>query len=147
MEREHEEAMRADFAELVRLRHEVFHAEDSGQPAAEIDRLDYQRYDIDTRWMKSPHHTEWGYLHTAYNDWVRAPHATRRFLDWVEHYRELGHEQVTEVEQRSLEQARELAGETFQVDYERNTPDAARFTPETPVPTFGRTRQSVERRR
>ncbi|WP_107656041.1 hypothetical protein [Nocardia suismassiliense] len=149
MEREHEEAMRVDFAELVRLRDEVFHAEDLGQPASEIDRLADQRYDIDARWLGSPHHEDWRYLHTAYNDWVRAPEATRRFLDWIEHYRDLGHEQVSQVQQRSLEQARELAGETFQVDYERNAPDVARFTPDTPVPVFGaaRQRRGIERGR
>ncbi|MFC9434004.1 hypothetical protein [Nocardia sp. NPDC057030] len=58
-----------------------------------------------------------------------------------------GDQQLTEVEQRSIEQARELSGNTSAVDYEPNAPDAARFTPEMPDLGFGPTRRRVERGR
>ncbi|MEU7141710.1 hypothetical protein ABZ942_19825 [Nocardia sp. NPDC046473] len=149
MEREHEEAMRVDFAEHTRLNAELFHAEYLDRWDADTDEQARQRDQIHERWSASPHAEQWNYLRKAHHGWGLHPDRTRQFMDWVEHYRDLGHDQVTDVQRRSLEQARELAGETFPVDYERNAPDVARFTPQTPVPVFGaaRQRRGIERGR
>ncbi|WP_191094281.1 hypothetical protein [Nocardia colli] len=147
MEHEHEDAMRTDFAELVRLRDEVVHAEVSDCPDTEVEALDDQRHTLDQRWTNGPHSEAWQHLCAAYTNWEQDPEGVRRFLAWTEHYREIGYEQLTAVERRNIEQARELSGNTFHVDYERNAPDAARFTPEVPVPAFGPARRRIERGR
>ncbi|PXX66927.1 hypothetical protein DFR70_103682 [Nocardia tenerifensis] len=147
MEPEHEDAMRTDFAELVRLRDEVLHAEVLDRPNSEVKALDDQRHNLEQRWSNGPHAQAWKHLCSAYRDWERNPERVRQFLAWTEHYRDIGHERLTAVEQRNIEQARELSGNTFHVDYERNAPDAARFTPEMPVPAFGPVRRRIERGR
>ncbi|MFD6156386.1 hypothetical protein ACFWF7_38695 [Nocardia sp. NPDC060256] len=143
MEREHEDAMRTDFAERVRLNEELFHAENLGSWDSDSDEQARRRDEINSRWSAGPHAEQWAYLNKAHHSWEWDPKLTRDYMDWLDHYRRLGHEMVDDIQRRSLEQTQELSGNTFQVGYERNAPDVARFTADTPVPVFGTARQRL----
>ncbi|QLY34002.1 hypothetical protein [Nocardia huaxiensis] len=150
MEPEHEEAMRADFAECVRLTDEIYHAEHLGATNQELDQYERSINRLGTAWTQGPHHEEWHYLRRAFAAWTSDPDAARRHLEWARYCRdEVGQDQLTAVQWRSIEQAQELSGNTFAVDYERNAPDVYRCAPGTPIPKFGadRDRAPIERSR
>ncbi|MFD0000159.1 hypothetical protein [Nocardia sp. NPDC127526] len=150
MQPEHEEAMRADFAERVRLIDEVYHAEHLDATSQEIEQYHRGIDRLDTAWSQGPHQQEWHYLRIAYTSWTRDANGARQHLDWARYYRdEIGQDQLTAVQWRSIEQAQELSGNTFAVDYERNAPDTYRCAPGTPIPKFGadRDRAPIERER
>lgn len=149
MEREREDAMRTDFAERVRLNEELFHAEYLDRWDSGSDEQARRRDEINARWSAGPDAEQWSYLGKAHRSWSWDPEQMRDYMDWLDHYRDLGHEMVDEVRRRSLEQTQELSGNTFQVGYESNTADAARFTPEVPLPVFGAARRvrKIERGR
>ncbi|MEV0294224.1 hypothetical protein [Nocardia sp. NPDC050710] len=102
MEREHEEAMRADFAEQVDLERKAYRP---GVTDADIDAIFGQRDEIEKRWDRGPHAEHWGYLSDAYDDWSRSPETMRRFQENVDYNGGYG---LTDVQRRSQEQARTL---------------------------------------
>ncbi|WP_040698934.1 hypothetical protein [Nocardia vinacea] len=102
MEREHEEAMRADFTTYVELGRQMYRPSTS---EAEIQLLDMQQQVVADRWESGPHAEHWNYLEDAREDWRRAPDTMRRFLDNVDHNGGYG---LTEIQRRSQEQARDL---------------------------------------
>lgn len=104
MEREHEEAMRAEFVELNVMAQRAY-ADDTTE--AEIDRFFIEGEKTDQRWYSGPHAAEWGYLRDAFSDWHRAPGTMHRLLADVEHNGGYG---MSEVQYRSQLQARELTG-------------------------------------
>ncbi|MVU79483.1 hypothetical protein GPX89_19820 [Nocardia sp. ET3-3] len=150
MQPEHEEAMRVDFAERVRLTDEMGLALQTSATEAELADLDMQRNSIDIGWYRGPHAKDWRYLNIAFNTWAFAPEQARQHLDWAKYYRdEVGQDQLTPLQWRSIEQAQELSGNTFEVPYERNAPDTYRCAPGTPILRFGadRDRPPIERGR
>ncbi|MBF6226028.1 hypothetical protein IU470_13075 [Nocardia abscessus] len=104
MEREHEEAMRAEFARYTQLGEDMYRP---GTTDAELDRMVAQRRETDQRWGEGPHAEHWSYLSDAYEDWRQAPDTMFRFLDNIDHN---GGEGVTDLQHRSLRQAGQLAG-------------------------------------
>ncbi|MFE3195019.1 hypothetical protein ACFXHA_38855 [Nocardia sp. NPDC059240] len=149
MEFEHEEAMRTDFAERIRLTYERNHAEfELGATPDELAGIDAARRRIEQAWEAGPHSRDWRYLGIAFRTWACAPEDARQHLEWARYYRdEVGQDQLDPVQWRSLEQAQELSGNTFEVDYERNGPDTYRHAPGTPILEFGNTRRQIERGR
>ncbi|WP_330183840.1 hypothetical protein OHB26_09545 [Nocardia sp. NBC_01503] len=142
--------MRSDFAEHVRLTDELAHAMNQRATQPEIDDISRRRTQIDTGWYTGPHATDWRHLNLAFETWQFAPEQARRHLSWAQYYRdEVGQDQLTPVQWRNIEQAQELSSNTFEVDYERNAPDAYRWSPDTPTPTFGtdRPHRSIQRER
>ncbi|QUN18007.1 hypothetical protein [Nocardia seriolae] len=147
MHREHEETMRVDFAEHVRLTSEMVLALSSGT-RTELHELDAQRSRLDLSWQQGPHAEDWRYLNKAYSAWAFAPEQARQHLDWARYYRdEIGQDQLSAVQWRSIEQAQELSGNAFEVPYERNAPDTYRCAPGTPILEFGADRRRIERER
>ncbi|QVI22905.1 hypothetical protein KHQ06_08055 [Nocardia tengchongensis] len=117
---------------------------------AELEALNTQRNRLDGFWYRGPHAEQWRYLNRAFSTWAFAPEEARKHFEWAEYYRdEIGQDQLTAVQWRSVEQAQELSGNTFQVDYERNAPDTYRCAPGTPILRFGadRDRPPIERER
>ncbi|MBF6299507.1 hypothetical protein IU459_18450 [Nocardia amamiensis] len=104
MEREHEEAMRAEFARFTQLGEDMYQP---GTTDAELDRITAQRRETDQRWGEGPHAEHWSYLTDAYEDWRQAPDTMFRFLDNIDHNSGDG---VTDLQNRSLRQAGQLAG-------------------------------------
>ncbi|MGY1946164.1 hypothetical protein [Nocardia asiatica] len=104
MEREHEEAMRTEFAEYTKLTEQMYRPDATD---TDIDRITQQRSEIGQRWGEGPHAEHWSYLSDAYEDWRQAPDTMLRFLDNIDHN---GGEGVTDVQHRSLRQAGQLAG-------------------------------------
>lgn len=104
MHREHEEAMRADFAEMDAMAQRAY-APDATQAA--IDRFYAEGERTDRRWYSGPHAAEWGYLRDAYADWAHSPAAMHRLIADVEHNGGFG---MSEVQYRSQLQARALTG-------------------------------------
>ncbi|QIS13644.1 hypothetical protein [Nocardia arthritidis] len=104
MEREHEEAMRADYEQYHQLGRAMYA---DGVTDTDIDRLDQQRGEVARRWEAGPHAEHWAYLSDAADDWQRAPKVMGRMLDNIDHNDGYG---VTEVEYRSQQQARQLTG-------------------------------------
>ncbi|WP_433562321.1 hypothetical protein ACQP1O_33220 [Nocardia sp. CA-151230] len=135
--------MRTDFAERVRLTGEIDHATyELAATPQELADLDARRRQLDSAWETRPHSRDWHYLNTAFRTWAYAPEHGRQHLEWARYYRdEVGQDQLTAVQWRSIEQAQELSGNTFDVPYERNAPDTYRCAPGTPIPKFGADRQ------
>ncbi|MET9025626.1 hypothetical protein ABZW96_08365 [Nocardia sp. NPDC004168] len=132
MEREHEEAMRAEFARFTQLGEDMYRP---GTTDAECDRMVEQRRETDQRWSEGPHAEHWSYLSDAYEDWRQAPDTMFRFLDNIDHN---GGEGVTDLQNRSLRQAGQLAGR----DSEKVRDAARRYihraTSQQPTPRSGR---------
>ncbi|MFC9434008.1 hypothetical protein [Nocardia sp. NPDC057030] len=104
MEREHEEAMRADFARWQAMLDNTFPIETETE-LEERTRAD----ETELRWSDGPYSAYWNYLNDAYEDWQRRPETMGRFLDSVDEDRAAGHfVGVTGVEYRSQLQARDL---------------------------------------
>ncbi|MGN2634591.1 hypothetical protein ACTD5D_30960 [Nocardia takedensis] len=120
MHREHEDHMRGEYEQYHRLGQDMYQAETD----AEIDRISAQREQIADRWQAGPHAQHWEYLGDAHEDWQRAPDTMRRFMDNVEFNRDrrTGLSNLTEVQQRSQEQARALTGN----DHPRPRPQRGR---------------------
>ncbi|WP_431963283.1 hypothetical protein [Nocardia sp. bgisy134] len=104
MQREHEEAMRVDYAEHDRLSRAMFA---DGVTDTDIDRIDQQRITIEQRWRSGPHVEHWDYLSDAHEDWRGSPKVMHRLLADVDHNGGAG---MTDVEHRSQQQARQLTG-------------------------------------
>ncbi|WP_067478746.1 hypothetical protein [Nocardia amamiensis] len=138
MEREHEEAMRAEFAEYTQLTEQMYRPDATD---AEIDNICDQRRQIDQRWGEGPHAEHWGYLSDAYEDWRQAPDTMFRFIDNIAH----NGGGVTDVQHRSLLQAGQLAGRSSQQVRDAARRYTARATSEQPTPRSDRTQ--VERGR
>ncbi|MGK8559557.1 hypothetical protein [Nocardia gipuzkoensis] len=125
MEREHEEAMRADFTTYAELERQMF------RPSVteyEIELIDMRQHELAGRWESGPHAEHWRYLNDAYEDWRRSPDTMLRLVDNLAHN---GGEGATEVERRSLLQAGQLAvrdSQTVRDAFERHTNP----TPEQP---------------
>ncbi|MGK8525161.1 hypothetical protein ACRS6B_28130 [Nocardia asteroides] len=103
MEREHEEAMRIEFARYTQL------GEDMQQPTAtdaDCDRITAQRREIGQRWADGPHAEHWGYLDDAYEDWRRSPEPMFRLVDNIVYNDGAG---ATELQYRSLQHSLHLA--------------------------------------
>ncbi|WP_435590787.1 hypothetical protein [Nocardia sp. bgisy118] len=105
MQREHEEAMRADYTEHDALGRQMFA---DGVTDADIDRIDTQRVEIEKRWHSGPHAEHWAYLSDAHEDWRQAPKTMQRMLADADHNGP-GYG-LTDIERRSQEQARALTG-------------------------------------
>lgn len=120
MEREHEEAMRADFTARTRL---IASATDDGVTEAKIDQIFTDAAKIAERWTAGPHREQWQFLSDAEQDWRERPDTMRRFLDNVEHNRAQGWDgDLDEVQRRSLYQARELTQPTQRTQPTENRP-------------------------
>ncbi|WP_329405978.1 hypothetical protein OG563_30510 [Nocardia vinacea] len=104
MEREHEEAMRGDYQQHYQLGRDMLR---DGVTDADIDQLDASRVEIEKRWQSGPHAEHWNYLADAQHDWEHSPGTMSRFMENVDHNGGFG---LSEIEQRSQEQARELTG-------------------------------------
>lgn len=107
MEREHEEAMRREFAEQAELERG---ARQAGVTETRIEEIYRQSGEYDQRWLSGPHAEHWQYLSDAYRDCQERPDTMRRFLDNIAHNRAHGYDgDVTDTEHRSLLQAYDLA--------------------------------------
>ncbi|WP_406272524.1 hypothetical protein OH799_32930 [Nocardia sp. NBC_00881] len=104
MEREHEEAMRADYSTYAELGRQMFRPSTS---EAEIQLIDMQQQVLADRWESGPHAQHWQYLDDAHEDWKRSPKVMVRMLADIDHNGGAG---VSGVQRRSLEQARQLTG-------------------------------------
>ncbi|NKY48374.1 hypothetical protein [Nocardia cerradoensis] len=112
MQREHEEAMRAEFAEKVALERTMFNA---GVTDAEFDRMSRRSNDIDNRWASGPHAEHWAFLGDAHHDWQHNPETMERFRADIAHNLATdGHVGLSDVQVRSLEQARTLTQQQSQ---------------------------------
>ncbi|QLY33969.1 hypothetical protein H0264_18590 [Nocardia huaxiensis] len=106
MEREHEEAMRADFRERTALQLSGYQP---GVTEDQIDQIYGKVRQIDDRWTAGPHASRWQYLSDAYDDFSDRPETMDRFLDNIEFNRAQGWDGgLDEVQRRSLYQAKEL---------------------------------------
>ncbi|QBS40396.1 hypothetical protein [Nocardia sp. CS682] len=104
MEREHEEAMRADFARWQALLDSTFPIETEAE-FEQRARAD----EIELRWSDGPHSAHWHYLNDAFEDWRHSPDTMRRFLDGVSYDRASGnHDGMTDTQYRSQLQARDV---------------------------------------
>ncbi|WP_459549904.1 hypothetical protein [Nocardia sp. X0981] len=103
MQREHEEAMRGDFQDLI----EAYRQQAQPETAeSEQDGLARIGSTIDRRWRSGPYAEQWGFLRAAYNECRQRPDTVRRRLDSIAHSRAQGRDGgVTDIELRSLEQA------------------------------------------
>ncbi|WP_433629114.1 hypothetical protein [Nocardia sp. CA-120079] len=104
MEREHEEAMRADYQQHYQLGLDMFRDRIT---ETDIERLDSDRIEIEKRWQDGPHTEQWAYLSDAQHDWERSPATMSRFMENVDHNGGYG---LTDIQRRSQQQARELTG-------------------------------------
>ncbi|MEU7633855.1 hypothetical protein AB0C34_28405 [Nocardia sp. NPDC049220] len=104
MEREHEEAMRADYTTYTELGRQMLRPSTS---AAEIQAIDMQQQIVADRWEFGPRAQHWQYLEDADEDWKRSPKVMARMLDNIDHSGGAG---VSDVQRRSPEQARQLTG-------------------------------------
>lgn len=108
MQREHEEAMRADFDRLVNLSDQmetgITHP-DSTMTDEQIVAIDAQQQELETRWTGGPHAQHWQYLSDAHQDWRQAPDTMRRFAENTAHEGGCG---LTDIEARSQRQAADL---------------------------------------
>ncbi|MFF0495758.1 hypothetical protein ACFYU5_05085 [Nocardia aobensis] len=106
MQREHEEAMRAEFAERVSLENKRL---DPATTDAELDRIWERTSDINERWAAGPHAEQWEFLNDAYYDWQRSPQVMERVRADLAHNQAQGDPGgFDEVQMRSIEQTRQL---------------------------------------
>ncbi|MFE9323538.1 hypothetical protein ACIHDR_19485 [Nocardia sp. NPDC052278] len=109
MEREHEDAMRADFADAERINAEAFRDYRAGRCSeVEFQQRINQYADIDDRWMDGPHREQWVYLRYACDDWQLKPKAMQRKLAATDTSPAEASANVSDVERRSLVQAWEI---------------------------------------
>ncbi|BCK57396.1 hypothetical protein [Nocardia wallacei] len=106
MEREHEEAMRREFAERVELNHSAYR---SGVTEQQMDALYDHSRQYNQRWLNGPHAEHWQFLDDAYHDWRDRPDTMRRLTENLRHGRATGDNGgFTDVQYRSVEQAGRL---------------------------------------
>jgi len=108
MQREHEEAMRADFDRYVDLSDQKTYGliqREDPITAEQLDAIATEREIIADRWREGPHAEHWGYLDDAHHDWREAPDTMRRMREDIAHNGGFG---VTEIQTRSLDQAATL---------------------------------------
>ncbi|MGK8487101.1 hypothetical protein [Nocardia asiatica] len=132
MEREHEQAMRVEFARYTQLGEDMYRP---GTTDAEFDRMVEQRRETDQRWGEGPHAEHWSYLTDAYEDWRQAPDTMFRFLDNIDHNGGFG---VTDLQNRSLRQAGQLAGRDSEKVRDAARRYTDRATSQQPTPRAGR---------
>ncbi|MEV6361327.1 hypothetical protein [Nocardia asteroides] len=109
MQREHEEAMRADFDQLIDLSDQRTHGlirRDNPITGEQVTAISNQQEAIQDRWREGPHAEHWGYLEDAHHDWRHAPDTMRRMREDIAANGGFG---VTDIEARSLKQAGALA--------------------------------------
>ncbi|MFE3195021.1 hypothetical protein ACFXHA_38865 [Nocardia sp. NPDC059240] len=106
MHREHEELMRREFFEQAQLGRTQAQTRSDYQ----YERLAVARAEYDDRWLAGPHADQWAFLSASYDDWQRAPKTMAKFMDNLDRIRaHPGFDfTVTDVQRRSLEQARDL---------------------------------------
>lgn len=105
MNHEREQAMRADYTTVAAMRRRAWES----SPSAETDRLAEGVRQISHRWLAGPDAAQWRYLDDAFFDWRGRPDTMARRLWNIDHDRALGYDgEVTDVEHRSLLQARDL---------------------------------------
>ncbi|MGQ4620013.1 hypothetical protein [Nocardia sp. R7R-8] len=138
MEREHEEAMRAEFARYTQLG-DMYRP---GTTDAGLGRIVAQRRETDQRWGEGPHAEHWNYLSDVYADWRQAPDTMFRLLDNIDHN---GGDGVTDLQHRSLRQAGQLAGRSSEKVREAARRYIDHATSPQPTPRAGRAQ--VERGR
>ncbi|MGW4125871.1 hypothetical protein [Nocardia sp. NPDC004711] len=109
MHSEHEEAMRFDFQDRVAL---SWKALQPGVTDAQISEIECRMSEYDQRWQAGPHAMEWDFLHAAYTDWRDQPQLMAKFAEDLRVnptvYADYG---LTDVQRRSLDQARTIAHE------------------------------------
>ncbi|MFC8385840.1 hypothetical protein [Nocardia sp. NPDC057272] len=112
MQREHEEAMRADFDRHADLSDQmetgVTHP-DSTMTDEQILAIDAQQQELEQRWAGGPHAEHWQYLSDAHDDWRQAPDTMRRMHENIAHNDGCF---VTDIESRSQDQAASLYART-----------------------------------
>ena len=112
MQREHEEAMRAEFSERIELENKRF---DPSTTDADLDRIWDRTSEINQRWAGGPHAEHWEFLNDAHHDWKRSPETMERFRADIAHNQEIsGHVGLSDIQLRSLEQARDLTQPTVE---------------------------------
>ncbi|MFI5716080.1 hypothetical protein [Nocardia sp. NPDC051750] len=101
MQREHEEAMRIDFQDLLETRRQA----QTELTESERDALTRISSGIDQRWRSGPYAEQWRFLRAAHDEYRDRPDAGRQLLDSITYNRDQGRDGgVTDVEVRSLEQ-------------------------------------------
>ncbi|WP_036499208.1 hypothetical protein [Nocardia aobensis] len=120
---EHEEAMRADFAERAALDRQLDERDTDPATAERVcDRIDA----IDDRWDTGPHARQWAFLHHVYADWDTRPVAMSEDLDRLRAERAAGHDiGLSDVEFRSVEQAGALI-DPHLIQHEQQRPQRSR---------------------
>ncbi|MFJ2665688.1 hypothetical protein ACIO14_15175 [Nocardia fluminea] len=107
MQREHEEAMRDDFARLIDLEVSVTAAiAGNGTSEQQLYAWGDQRDELDRSWSNGPHRDQWKFLDRAYEQWRTDP------TSMIERYADLAHNpntEVDEVRRRSIAQAAAIA--------------------------------------
>lgn len=112
MQREHEEAMRADYdrhADLSDQRETGLSHPDSTMTEEQLDAIGSQQRELNQRWANGPHAEHWQYLSDAHDDWQQAPKTMRRMRENIAHN---GGDFVTDIESRSQDQAAGLYART-----------------------------------
>ncbi|WP_458686409.1 hypothetical protein [Nocardia tengchongensis] len=109
MHSEHEEAMRWEFRDCIAMSWKALRPGVTGTEAEEI-ACGIAEYD--QRWQSGPHAREWNFLCAAYSDWREQPENMRKLAEDLRInptvYADGG---MTEVQRRSLDQARNIAHE------------------------------------
>lgn len=106
MQREHEEAMRADFTARIELGNQRLAP---GVTEADFDRIEARTGEIDRRWETGPYAEQWEFLNDAHHDWSHSPAVMERMRADIAHNQQAGGGVgFSEVQLRSLEQARIL---------------------------------------
>ncbi|MFE3958598.1 hypothetical protein ACFXPS_31045 [Nocardia sp. NPDC059091] len=109
MYREHEEAMRSEFYERVGI---GLTALAPGITDGQADEIYRRVGEFDRRWLSGPHAQEWAFLDAAYTDWRDQPQLMAKFVEDLRVnptvYVDYG---LTDVQRRSLDQARTIAHE------------------------------------
>lgn len=142
MQREHEEAMREDFARYVDLADQVDKGLTLPGPFGEQELLaiDAQQEELRERWRSGPHAEHWNYLEDAREDWRAYPDTMSRMHDNVAHN---GGGGLSDIQLRSLDQAAELTAQSN----ERHAGWLREARSQMPVKNSRRGRSGAERSR
>ncbi|MGK8559558.1 hypothetical protein [Nocardia gipuzkoensis] len=109
MQREHEEAMRADFDTAERINAEAFRDFRAGQCThAEFQERIEAYAAIGDRWVDGPYREHWVYLRDACTNWYLHPQEMQRKLADIEAGHWPAHDGVSDIQHRSIIQAREV---------------------------------------
>lgn len=104
MQREHEEAMRADFARVADLKAEV----SSGliDPSEQAYQQRFETRRLAESWQQGPHAEHWNFLDDVHEMWTRQPVEAARLAHFAERDSWRG---ITDIQRRSHVQAAQLA--------------------------------------